>query len=448
MNSNACNIRELVTDILISIDKKEEHSHILLKNVLDKYDYLVKADKNFIKRAVTGTLEQRVKIDYIINYFSKTPVNKMKPFIRNLIRMSVYQIIFMDKIPDSAVCNEAVKLAGKRGFKGLQGFVNGLLRAIIRGYEEVVKLIESDDFLAEDPIEAICIKYSAPELLVKSLISDYGTDNTKDNLLCALNNRTINVRIDETLSDTDIKKIKDEWDDAGINYKKSSLLDYAFVLKNADKIGRLSSFNEGMYTIMDVSSMMVAELAGIKAGDHILDVCAAPGGKSLHAANKLKLAEMNKDITPGLVLSRDVSDFKINLIEENIKRLKISNVDTEVFDATEYDESLCEWADVVIADVPCSGFGVIGRKPDIKYNITEDGLKELVVLQRKILDNAMKYVKSGGRLMFSTCTMRKCENDGNTSYILNTGDFTLETEKQFFISEETDGFYVAAFTKK
>ncbi len=447
MNNNTVNIRELVAEILLSIDKGEEHSHILLKNVLDKYDYLPQADKNFIKRVVNGTLERRVTIDYIINHFSKTPVNKMKPFIRNLVRMSIYQIIYMDKVPDSAVCNEAVKLAGKRGFRGLQGFVNGLLRGVARGYKEVMETINSDSFMADDPVAAISISCSAPELIVKSMVEDYGVDVTKKALVASLDTKKIYVRIDQTLDESQIKLITDEWDANNIRYTKSSLLPYAYGLEGADKLGRLEFFKSGAYTVQDVSSMMVAELSGIKAGDNILDICAAPGGKSLHAANKLKAAEASYEGRPGLVISRDVSDYKVNLIEENIDRLQADNIDTEVWDAREYDQSMEEWADVVIADVPCSGFGVIGRKPDIKYNLTAEGLDSLIDLQRQIIDNALKYVKKGGTLMFSTCTMRKRENDENRDYILSSGNFTLVREEQLFITDETDGFYIARFTK-
>ena len=447
MNNNSINVRELAAEILLSIDKKEEHSHILLKNVLDKYDYLPQADKNFIKRVVTGTLEQRVKIDYIINFYSKTPVNKMKPLIRNLIRMSVYQIIYMDKVPDSAICNEAVKLTGKRGLKGLQGFVNGLLRGIIRGYEDLLKEMDKDSFLAGDVCKAISVRYSTPELIVESMISDYGVDVTTKALENALKIKDIYVRVDETLDEDAIKSITDEWEANGIRYHKSNIYDYAYGLEGADKLGKLEYFGSGAYTVQDISSMLVVNEAGIRAGDKILDMCAAPGGKSMHAANRLKCLERDMDITPGLIISRDVSDYKVNLIEENINRLHIDNIDTEVWDATVYDDSMKEWADVVIADVPCSGFGVIGRKPDIKYNLTKESLDGIVTLQRQIIDNAMDYVKKGGTLMFSTCTMRKRENDDNRDYILSRGDFSLIMEKQLFITDETDGFYIAKFVK-
>jgi len=438
MNNTGVNIRELATEIFLSIDKKEEHSHILLKNVLDKYDYIPQSDKNFIKRVVEGTLEYKIKIDYVLGLFSKTPVNKMKPFIRNLMRISVYQIMYMDKVPDSAVCNEAVKLAGKRGFRGLAGFVNGVLRTISREKDNI-------SWPTGDDISSLSVNYSCPEIIVESLINDYGLELTKDILGASLLESRLYVRIDETLDADKKKEIFAEWDNNGIEYEKSDLLDYAYYIKKADRLFKLDGFVKGLYTIQDVSSMMVCEMAGIIPGDTIIDMCAAPGGKTCHAATKLKIGGPDKS---GIVISRDVSEYKTGLIEENISRLSLDNVKVEVFDARVFDEKMEQKADLVIADVPCSGFGVIGKKPDIKYNVTPEGLDSLAALQREIIDNAVRYVKKGGRLMLSTCTMRKAENDMNVKYILSNKAFELANSRQLFLSEETDGFYIAKFIRK
>lgn len=454
MNNYAVNIRELVVEILLSIDKGEEQSHILIKNVLDKYDYLPQADKNFIKRTVTGTLEWRVRIDYIINQFSKTPVNKMKPLIRNLMRMSVYQIIYMDKVPDSAVCNEAVKLAGKRGFKGLQGFVNGVLRSISRGKDDI-KLPDSTSTSAMTASD-IEVLYSCPKLIVESLISDYGVEQTVEVLKASLTDRGISVRLDEGLTASQVKEIIDDWQENGILYEKSDELSYAYRLKKADKLFKLDCFINGCCTVQDFSSMNVCEMADIKAGDLILDMCAAPGGKSLHAANKLSLAQNNIQIDAmdskmgkiGRVISRDLTEYKVSIIDENIARVGADNITAECHDATVFDTNLENKVDIVILDVPCSGFGVIGGKPDIKYNISSEGLSSIVELQRKIIDNAVRYVRSGGSLMYSTCTMRKAENDENVDYILAGGDYELIEKKQYFITDKWDGFFIARLKKR
>ena len=454
--NNSVNVREIIAEILLSIDKGEEHSHILIKNVLDKYDYLQQNDKNFIKRVSEGTLENRLKIDYILNSYSKTPVNKMKPLIRNIMRMSVYQLLFMDKVPSSAVCNEAVKLAGKRGFKGLQGFVNGVLRNISRESDKIKLPVD------DNSIESMSVLFSCPQIIVESLIGDYGVSVTKDCLRASLNEKSIYVRVDERLAGDEIAAIENEWDEAHIIYEKNDELPYAYKLKKADRLAKLGGFVEGKYTVQDLSSMMVCEMAGIKAGDIILDMCAAPGGKTTHAAVKLLVCERKQlkeekevdndklsfGIKRGIVYSRDVSDYKVGLIEENIRRLGLTNIRTEVFDATLLDENMLDKADVVIADVPCSGLGVIGRKPDIKYNLTKENLESIVKLQREIIDNAKKYVKSGGTLVYSTCTMRRAENDNNVKYLLEDGAFELVNEKQMFIDDSHDGFYIAKLKRR
>lgn len=444
MNESGINVRELITDILLSIDKGEGHSHLLIRAVLDKYDYLAANDKNLIKRVTEGTLEYRIRIDYIIDRFSKTPVKKMKPFIRNLMRMSVYQLIYMDKIPDSAVCNEAVKLAGKRGFKGLQGFVNGVLRNIARGYT-TVEFPKKEDNL----IYALSIEYSCPEEIVSMLVSDYGKEVVESALKASLTERPLYVRVDETLDDAELAKIKDEWESLKIKYYASNEIPYAYKLNGVSNIASLEGFRLGMYTVQDLSSMFVCEYAGIKAGDLVLDMCAAPGGKSTHASVKLRLAEKNgaSEVSKGKVISRDLTDNKVDMINDNVSRLNATNIVTQVWDATVPDSDMCEKADVVIADVPCSGLGVIGRKPDIKYNLTKEGLESLKLLQSNIIDNAVRYVKPGGILMYSTCTMRKAENDANVKYILDKGGFRLDKSKQLFITEENDGFYIARLVK-
>ena len=239
------------------------------------------------------------------------------------------------------------------------------------------------------------MRYSASELLAESLREDYGEEKAADILKQSLNERHLTVRIREELFKSDIDEIIDEWEREGIVYRCLTDPSYAYEFKNTGDLDRLKSFKKGLYTVMDASSMLVCENAHIKQGDIVLDVCAAPGGKSLHAVSKGANVE-----------ARDVSEYKVSLIEENIERLNAKNITVKVWDATEFDESVLDHADVVIADVPCSGFGVISKKPDIKNNITKDGLDSIVELQKKIIDNVCHYVKKGGYLMYSTCTLR------------------------------------------
>ena len=456
MGNNSVNTRALALDILLMQEKGEDKSHNLLKQVLDKYDYLSSSDKGFIKRLVEGTTEYRIKLDYVINTYSKTPVNKLKPVIRQIMRMSVYQIMYMDRVPDSAVCNEAVKLTVSRGLSGLKGFVNGVLRTVIRQVREIKWPDEKKDMY-----NALSVNYSCPEHIVRSLVSDYGYDTAVDCLRESLSDeRGTYVRIDESLSSDKISEIINKITDGEQSLKApisgqpgikelADNIDYAVCTLQPDKVMRMQEFADGLITIQDISSMCVCEAVGFdrlegKKDIRILDMCASPGGKSMHAAAKLKRYKIN-----GHILSLDVSENKLYTIKENTDRMNLNDyIDAGIWDATEYNEEYRNSFDVVIADIPCSGLGVIGRKPDIKYNVTPDLMDEIITLQRKILDNAVKYVRPGGRLIFSTCTMCKNENEGAKDYINAKGGYKLITSGQLFISKANDGFYIAAFDRE
>lgn len=437
------NIRELALDILMEVSKNGEKSHVILKAVLDKYDYLPIQDKGFLRRLVSGTIEYRLRLDYVIDRFSKVKVNKLKPLIRELLRLSIYQLLYMDRVPDSAVCNEAVKLASKRGFKSLSGYVNGVLRAIARGQNDIKW---PDENAGDDKIYALSIKYSCPEPIIKSLIDDYGYDTCVSCLEASLSdNRGVYVRIDESLSEDKISEIKSEILSEPETVEE---LPYAVRTLHPDKVTSSREFADGLITIQDISSMSVCEMAELEDYKgkkiNILDMCAAPGGKTLHAVSKMKRYGID-----GEIKSLDVSELKVDLIKENIRRMHCEEyVKCGVWDATVYDETCKEKYDIVLADIPCSGLGVIARKPDIKYNITDEGLESLEALQRQIIDNAAKYVKPGGRLILSTCTMRKKENEDNVARLVDTGGFKLQKSRQLFLSDTHDGFFTAVLNKE
>ena len=406
--------------MLMDVTRNNTFSHILLKKVLDKYNYIEEHEKAFIKRLFEGTLEREITLDHVINTYSNTPVDKMKPFIRSLMRMSVYQILYMDRVPDSAVINEAVKLAKKRKFVNLAGFVNGCLRKISSKKDECLKT------------DSLSVKYAANELIIDSLIEDYGEKEAVKILEQSLKERHLSVRIREDLFKSDIDDILDEWDRNSIDYRALDDPGYAYILNNTEDLSRLECFENGLYTVMDPSGMMVCEKANIKQGDHVIDVCAAPGSKSLHAVSK-----------GAIVDARDISLHKVSVIEENIERLNAKNITAKVWDATVYDDSSKEAADIVIADVPCSGFGVIGRKPDIKRNVTKDSLESIVLLQKSIIDVVWQYVKKNGYLMYSTCTLRKAENEEMVDYITSKYPFSTEYMQTQFPDDEHDGFFIA-----
>ena len=450
-------IRAVVLDILTEIEKEGEFSHITINNALLKYQYLDRTQRAFINRLSLGTIECRIEMDYILNQYSKTPVNRMKPLIRRIMRMAVYQIIYMENVPDSAACNEAVKLAAKRGFTGLKGFVNGVLRNISRNKDNITypdKANETKKYLS--------VKYSMPEWIIELWNTNMSYEEIEDILAGMKKDKKTYIRCNTLKGSTDyIKKILEE---EGVTVTEVSGLSYAYEISGYDYLTALKSFNEGLYQIQDISSMMAGEYVKPSTDSLIVDVCVAPGGKSINAA--LKLAEAaydNKDIPEsgiskevlkgitGRVIARDVSDYKASLIDDNVARLGIPYIDVEVHNALEFDEELEGKADIVIADLPCSGLGIMGRKPDIRYNITKEKIDDIISLQRDILKVVSRYVKTGGTLVYSTCTINRAENEDNADWICNTLGFSKDGEYRQMLPSakaDNDGFFVAGLIKK
>lgn len=451
------NTRELVLDVLMEVLEKGAYSHLVIRDVFDKYNYSDSRDKAFVKRVTEGTLERLIQIDYILNRFSKVPVSRMKPLIRNLMRMSVYQLLFMDNIPDGAVCNEAVKLAGKRGLRGLSGFVNGVLRTIARNKNELPYPER-----AQGDKAYLSVKYSMPEWLVELWLSAYGTEKTECILEGLLQEHPVTVRFREERW----SHKKEEWlaalRKAEVEAKQHSYLPYAYQLKNTQGIRNLPGYEEGWFTVQDVSSMLAAEISGSfgqEGGTQILvlDVCASPGGKAMHMADRIG--------KKGKVLARDLSQYKASLIRDNIERMGYENIEVQVYDACEPDEGLIGKADLVLADLPCSGLGVMGKKRDIKYRIRKEALAELEALQRQILHVIWQYVKPGGLLIYSTCTMNPGENEQMVEWFTKEHPFVPESLAPYLPGilagegergmlqmfpriHETDGFFLARMRRK
>lgn len=432
--------RELVLGILLEVTRDGEYSHISLRNVLNKYQYLDKKERAFITRVTEGTLEHMIEIDYIINQFSKVPVNKMKPVIRNILRSAVYQMKYMDSVPNAAACNEAVKLATKKGFHNLKGFVNGVLRSIDRGLETVV--------LPDD----LSIRYSMPKWILDQWLSDYSHETVESMLADFQKEKPTTIRCNfrRMSKETLIEELKKE----GVTVQEHPYLTYALQISDYDYLGDLESFRKGAFYVQDISSMLVGEIAKPQEGDTVIDVCAAPGGKALHIAELLQ--------GTGSVEARDLTNYKVGLIQESISRSGMDNIVATVWDATVLDESMVEKADIVVADLPCSGLGVLGKKTDLKYKMTEQTQADLVVLQRQILSKVKKYVKPGGTLVYSTCTIHDKENMENVHWFLKENpEFQLTPIKDYLCEElqasvleegclqllpgihESDGFFIA-----
>lgn len=385
--------REIALDVLTEVLENGAFVHVALSRALFKYQYLEKQERAFITRLVDGTVERLLPVDEALSRCSSTPVKKMKPLIRTLLRMSAYQILFMDRVPDSAVCNEAVKLVAKRKFAGLKGFVNGVLRSLSRRKAE---------FAFEEPY----LKYSMPQWLISRWEKEYGSERTTAMLEAFLTERgtTVRCRLERASMEEILESLKAQ----GAEAEPSPYGEDLLILKNYDYLEGLDAFAAGWLQVQDASSYLVGRVADPKAGSHVIDVCSAPGGKSLHLADLMK--------GTGLVEARDLTWQKVALIEENVERSGYENVRPQVWDALELHEESVEQADLVVADLPCSGLGIIGKKPDIKYRVQEQDLSDLAALQREILSVVWRYVKPGGHLIYSTCTVDPLENQENAAW--------------------------------
>ncbi|MCI8597137.1 MAG: 16S rRNA (cytosine(967)-C(5))-methyltransferase RsmB [Lachnospiraceae bacterium] len=443
------NTRELILGILMEVTRQEEYSHIAIRNVLEKYQYLDKQERAFITRVTEGTLEWMLHLDYIIGQFSSVKLNKIKLPIRNILRMSVYQLKFMDSVPDSAVCNEAVKLAQRKGFHQLKGFVNGVLRNIARNISQVEypSQTEAKKYLS--------VMYSMPEWIVQDWLDIYGRETTERILKDFLEKRPLSIRTN--LEKISSQRLKERLEQQGIQVTQVPGISYALEIENFDYLRAIPEFQEGLFQVQDISSMLAVEAASPKAGDVCIDVCAAPGGKSLHLGEALK--------GTGCVEARDLTEYKAELIRENIRRMGADNIEVRVWDACEKDETSLETADVLLADLPCSGLGVLGKKTDLKYRMTKEQQKELAALQRQILSTVQAYVKPGGTLVYSTCTINREENEENVAWFLKEYPFEAvplegelweiyggKTHGQGYVQllpglQGCDGFFIAKFRK-
>ncbi|MBO7402144.1 MAG: 16S rRNA (cytosine(967)-C(5))-methyltransferase RsmB, partial [Lachnospiraceae bacterium] len=370
--------RDAAIFAVLNVTDKGRSVHRVVSETLANEELSDARDRALAKRLIEGTVERKLSIDHVINSFAKTPVDKMKPYLRAVVRVAVYQILFMDNIPDAAACNEAVKYVKEHGLEGLSGFVNGLLRNIARnGKAELQKATEGDSF------DALEIKYSVPQWLLKQWERDLGRDNMIKVATAQFDAQPLYFRVNE--SKCTVEECLEALKKDGIKAYVPKLVlpgetkEFDLKLIEADAgegFADTESFKAGLYTVQDISSVIVGEAAGIKGGETILDLCAAPGGKTLHFADKLK--KLGKG---GRIDARDVTSRKINLINESINRCGFDNIDLSIADASVRDEKDTEKFDLVLADVPCSGTGITGRKPDIKYNMSERVQDELIELQ-------------------------------------------------------------------
>ena len=443
------NTRAIVYDMLMSIEKENTPSHILLSQTLMKYQYLDKRDRAFISRLFRGTLEYEIFLDGVIRQFSSVRLNKIKPPIKIILRMSVYQILKMDHIPDAAACDEAVKLARKRGLKNLSGFVNGVLRNISRNKDNI-RYPDAD----REPAACLSMRYSMPEWLASMWLQEYGFEETAKMGQAMLDDQKTSVRV---RNPQNTENVKEALAAEGLQTEPGCILPEALHISGYDYLGNVDAFADGQIVVQDESAMLAAAAAGIAGGETIIDVCAAPGGKSMHMADLLHES--------GHVSARDLTEAKVIRIQENLLRTGLTNVSAEVKDALEFYPEDEAKADIVMADLPCSGLGVMGRKADIKRSVTPEKIAALAALQREILTVVQRYVKPGGVLIYSTCTVSKAENEENMHWFSEHFPFHLESMDAYVPAvvhnEQTkdgwiqilpgqyqsDGFFIARFRR-
>lgn len=416
--------------ILKDIFTSGAYSNISLRTELNKIDSEV--SKSFVTKLVYGVVERKNYLDYIISKLSSTKLSKMDIDIVIILEMALYQIIYMDKVPESAAVNEAVKLA-KIVNKRLSGFVNANLRNFLRNKDDLMK-VNIDD---ED--ERLAVKYSINEEFLELLKNDYDKETVNNFIKRSMDERLLNLRVNTKKTTKDsIKAVLDKFN---IKYEESDISVDSLIIY--DKVSDVvkSLFKQGYVSFQDATSSSLQDYIELNHGDKVLDLCAAPGGKSMHMAEKLEM---------GSITSCDIYEHKINLLKNEANRLGLDNINFQINDAMKLNKEFINKFDKVLLDVPCSGSGIISRKPEIKYQIDLKELKELNDKQWKILNISKEYVKKGGLLVYSTCSILKLENEiMMKKFLEENNDFNLEKFIKHMPTEKiNDGFFISYLRKE
>ena len=405
--------RELALDVLTRVDVSHSYSNLQLNQALKKGN-LDRSDANFATQMIYGTIQHLTRIDWMLAPLLTSPIEKLEPWVRNLLRLSLYQIFFLDRIPSHAVVNEAVNIAKKRGHKGIAGMVNAVLRNFLRSKDQI--RIPSDLSLTEK----IALEHSHPKWFVSRLVEDFGVEEAEQ--ICRVNNLPPfhSIRVNPLIisRDTMMDLLKEKYQDE-VEIQPSPLSNQGIFVKGVGNLALTSWYEQGYFSIQDGSSMLVAEVLDAKPGMTVLDAAAAPGGKTTHIAEKMK--------DQGKIVAADLHQHKIRLIEEQQKRLGLHIIETIHSDARMLKEHFGPVFDRILLDVPCSGLGVIRRKPDLKWAKEEKQIGQITRVQREILESVSPLVKSGGVLVYSTCTIAKEENQEMIlSFVKDHPEFTLD----------------------
>lgn len=441
--------REIALKALYQIHQEQAYSNLALDELLKQNQTILKEkDIGFISEIVYGVTTWKLTIDELIKKYSKIRLKKISPWILNIIRMGIYQIVFLDKVPKSAAVNESVILAKRYGHSSSAGFVNAILRKIEKeDYQEFFRI--------KEPISRISKVSSMPEWIVKKLVKERGEDATQE--ICMKLNQKPNLLV--RINSLKLKKqdfilhLKKE----SISYVETEFEDF-LVLKGLKNLEQLDLFQQGEFTIQDLSAGMAVRVLNPKKGESILDACSAPGGKTTYIAERME--------NQGEIEAWDIYQHRISLIEENAKRLGISIISTKLQDASKMVSEKKEKFDKILLDVPCLGIGVIKRKPDIRWQRKEEDILEITKIQEKILENCASYLKRGGILVYSTCSILEEENERVVKKFLEKNSqfewqkikveelkgFEKYQTKEGMLKidpdEQNDGFFIAKLRKK
>lgn len=443
-NKQVQTARSLALNVLQDVFVSGAYANIALSKRLNDAK-LSPLDRRLATELAYGAVKAYGTLDWMIGHYIKRPLSQTDPLVANILRLGIFQLYFLDKIPSSAAVNESVNLAKTLAHPGASGFVNAVLRSALREPEKV-----RYPNLAKDPVRHIALREYHPEWLVRRWLDKLGPEETQ--ALCRFNNtqpplslRTHTLRISR---DELLQKLVESGTDA-----EASALIPEGILCNRLGDEPLRFLREGLCQAQDESSMLVAHVVAPRPGEFVIDACAAPGGKSMHMATLMQ--------NQGRIIATDIHPHKIALIEDNRRRLGLDIVDAKLLDATELHLSYASQADRILVDAPCSGLGVLRRRPDARWR-KEASLKDLPALQQNILRSAARCVKPGGVLVYSTCTLEEAENETVVQQFLsNSPDFILESAGSFFPvprqdkmvtlwpqRDGTDGFFIARMSRK
>lgn len=442
--------RHLALKVIYQVNEQEAYANLALDKALSEFELQDPRDKGLVTELVYGSIKYKGRLDWVIDQFAKPKTKKMAPWIRNIIRLGLYQLLFLDKVPVSAAINESVKLAKKYGHQGTVKFVNGVLRNISRK----LNTLTYPDF-QKNPVEHLSIVYSFPQWLVQVWVQEYGPEQTK--ALCQFFNKPSPLWVRTNSLKISRDNLEEQLAEKGIKTVPSKRVPEGLCLVDNLEVAKLEQFKMGLFTVQDESSMLVSHVLSPEPGQVVLDVCSGPGGKTSHLAQLMG----NK----GVILAFDVHQHRLQLIKETCARLGITNVQTDLQDARYLTKVIKDPVDMILVDAPCSGLGVLGRRPDARWRKQPEDIRELQKIQKEILNEAAQLLKTGGTLVYSTCTITHEENQGvvedflkqHQEFVLDINltnylPYSTEEGRKGFIQflpqlHAMDGFFIARLKK-